>query len=450
MNKKNIEKNLAGAVNQLLPENGFKSVSDRISAAPEKERITMTKSVNNKFNFKKLASLAVAACLILALGIVSFSYYGNNMKVDSVIDIDVNPSIEISINKNNKVIEAKAINEDGKKVLEGMELKNTQLNVAVNAVIGSMLKGGYIKDGDSNILVSVQNDDKLKADNLRKTIIADIDKSLENEKVKAPIVNQTVTPNDKSEEFAEKHNISIGKAIFVLKLAEKDSSLDADKLAKMTIKEIAVLVKEKGIDTDDMVDFHEQAEEYEDKVDDIIDDIEDKEEDKKENTVTSKVNSTSSSKGLIGTAKAKSIALNHAGVTAANAKYLKAQLDKDDGVYKYEVSFNYGKYEYDYEINAKTGKIIDVDKDYDDDDDDEKPAASTSASNRITAAKAKSIALNHAGVTAADAKYMEVELDEDDGVYKYEVSFKYGKYEYDYEINAKTGKIIDFDKEIDD
>ncbi len=450
MNKKKIENNLANAVNQLLPKEGFKSVSDKISSVQKKERITMNKKVNN-FSFKKIASLAVAACLVIALGVVGFSYYGNNLAVDSVIDIDVNPSIEISTNKNDRVIEVKAINEDGKKVLNGMDLEDTGINVAVNAIIGSMLKGGYIKNGDSNILVSVQNDDKQKADNLRKTIIADIDKSLEIEKVKAPIVNQTVTPDKKAEEFAEKHNISIGKAIFVLKLAEKDSSLKADELAKMTIKEIALIVQGKAIDTDDMVDFHEQAENYEDRVDDIVDDLEDEKENEKESSAGS--NPTQSK--YISASKAKEIALAHAGITAANAKFVKVELDKDDGIYKYEVDFESGNYEYDYEINAKTGKVLDFDKEYDDDRDgnegaSSKPISSSSSSNLISKEKAQNIALNHAGVKFANAKFLKAELDKDDGVYKYEVSFKYGKYEYDYEINAKTGKIIEFDKDIDD
>ena len=64
--------------------------------------------------------------------------------------------------------------------------------------------------------------------------------------------------------------------------------------------------------------------------------------------------------------------------------------------------------------------------------------------------KAKSIALNHAGISAGDARKMECEYEADDGVKEYEVDFHAGKYEYSYSIHAETGKILSWEKEIDD
>ncbi|MBQ1934111.1 MAG: PepSY domain-containing protein, partial [Clostridia bacterium] len=43
----------------------------------------------------------------------------------------------------------------------------------------------------------------------------------------------------------------------------------------------------------------------------------------------------------------------------------------------------------------------------------------------------------------------KTELDKDDGKYVYEVSFKKDGVEYDYEIDAASGKIIEFDSEKD-
>ena len=54
----------------------------------------------------------------------------------------------------------------------------------------------------------------------------------------------------------------------------------------------------------------------------------------------------------IGAGKAKTIALNHAGVSASNAVFLHAKLDYDDGRRTYEVEFYSGSKEYDYEIDA--------------------------------------------------------------------------------------------------
>ena len=65
-------------------------------------------------------------------------------------------------------------------------------------------------------------------------------------------------------------------------------------------------------------------------------------------------------------------------------------------------------------------------------------------------AKAKSIALTHAGVSESAVYDMEVEPDDEDGVPVYEVSFKSGGMEYDYDIHAVTGEILKHETERDD
>ncbi|MCI8646112.1 MAG: hypothetical protein HFE76_04745 [Firmicutes bacterium] len=67
----------------------------------------------------------------------------------------------------------------------------------------------------------------------------------------------------------------------------------------------------------------------------------------------------------------------------------------------------------------------------------------------ITAKEARNIALKDAGLTLQDVYDLDVEKDRDDGVVKYEVSFKTTKWEYDYEISLK-GAILHKDKEIND
>ena len=70
--------------------------------------------------------------------------------------------------------------------------------------------------------------------------------------------------------------------------------------------------------------------------------------------------------------------------------------------------------------------------------------------NRLTGEEARDIALRHAGLTLNDVKGLRVEFDYDDGRPEYDVDFRSGGYEYDYEIHAETGDIITWDKELDD
>ena len=70
---------------------------------------------------------------------------------------------------------------------------------------------------------------------------------------------------------------------------------------------------------------------------------------------------TADSSQYIGTEKAKQIALNHAGVSSSSATFTKTKLDRDDGIYVYEIEFISGEIDYDYEINATTGTVISFD-----------------------------------------------------------------------------------------
>ena len=143
-------------------------------------------------------------------------------------------------------------------------------------------------------------------------------------------------------------------------------------------------------------------------------------------------------------AKAKSIALKHAGVSASKATFVKAKLDYEDGRRVYEIEFYSGNTEYDYEILASNGKIISYDKDI---ENYEIPRKNTSSSTYIGKAKAKSIALKDAGVSASSATFTKTKLDYEDGIRVYEIEFYTNSAEYEYEISAKTGKIRDMDVE---
>ena len=64
--------------------------------------------------------------------------------------------------------------------------------------------------------------------------------------------------------------------------------------------------------------------------------------------------------------------------------------------------------------------------------------------------EAKEIALEKAGLKADEVIFDRVELDKDNGVWKYEVEFKKGLIEYDAEIKAIDGTVLSFEKDIDD
>lgn len=487
MKREDIEKKLDTAVSGMIPEDMFKRISENIVSV-DAER--MEKGMKKKFNIfgKGFVGVAAAACVLFAVGVVGVPYYGNNYVPDSHVDIDVNPGVEIVTNKKNKVLEVQSTNQDGADVIDGMDLKNTELKVAVNALIGSMVQKGYIQNDNTGILVTVRNDNEDKANKVKAEVLNDINTALSTNSVQATVINQTVKTTVDAKKFAAENNISIGKAVFVLNLAAKDASLDAKELAKMKVSEIASLVVQKGIDIGDIVDYDSDDSIWEN----IADAIEDIDEDARKNAFSTSAaveNSTAAATtpqpaptqpaatvapattvaqsnntvGDIGIEKAKEIAMSHAGVSAGSVSFVKAKIDTEDGVKVYDIEFYSGNAEYDYEINSATGAIVSFDQDIENYEIPTQPqsaaptqaatqpqaaAPTQAASSVISVDKAKQIALSHAGVSGASFK--KVKLDKDDGVRVYEIEFKVGNVEYDYDIDASSGAIISSSSEIDD
>lgn len=161
-------------------------------------------------------------------------YYAGNVQVNSIISLDVNPSLEITANKRDTVLEVRAVNADARAVLDGMELKGVNLQTAFNAIIGSMLRQGYLGSGENEILVTVQNGDPAKVQKLHSLI----DTSLQNSHIRVPVTAGTVENDAEAEVLAEEHQISVSKAAYILEMTAADPSLDTAELAGMSVKEL--------------------------------------------------------------------------------------------------------------------------------------------------------------------------------------------------------------------
>lgn len=119
-------------------------------------------------------------------------------------------------------------------------------------------------------------------------------------------------------------------------------------------------------------------------------------------------------------------------------------------------------HEYEIEINAITGEIIDFEKDsinddkHDDNDDDDDDRINKKDNTQIskpvvevkyiTKEKAIQIAIARIG---SNATLEEIEFDKGDNPPKYEIEMYDDKYEYEIEIHAITGAVLDFEREED-
>ena len=146
---------------------------------------------------------------------------------------------------------------------------------------------------------------------------------------------------------------------------------------------------------------------------------------------------------------AKAVALADAGVKAADAVFRKSELEWEDGVKVYDIEFYTSEAEYDYEINASTGAVLDKSMEL---FENHVPSADLqgSAGSYIGVDQAKAIAVSNSGFKAEDVIFTKTKLERDKGSVRYEVEFYKDRMEYEYSIDAYTGSILEYESEYDD
>ena len=402
-----MEKELQEAVQNLIPNDLFTRITAELDSKEEGAKMekVLVRRIERKSTSPGLKTVMqlVAACVALVLVVGGIFYYRGNLMVDSLVDLDVNPGIELLTNQKNRVLEAYATNGDGDKVLSGMDLQNVDLQVALNAIVGSMVQQGYMTKDTKGVLVTVQNKDQKKADNLRKLVVKEMEIALSTEDMNAAVFHQVISiQNNNASAFARKNNISLGKAVFVLNLANKARSLDAKELAKMKISEIAKLVADKNIDIRDIIEYDSDDSLWEN-IADAIEDINEGDDD----YIVATTQQESTQAVQVQPTETKAVAQTETQAATQTQPQTHAQTQPQTKL----------------QTNAQP-----------------------QTGGRISADKAKAIAFGHAGVSAGQVRELSVEYY--DGVY--EVDFKVGNTEYDYEIGATDGSIRKADVEQDD
>lgn len=259
MSSQEIERHLKSAVDALAPD-----IFDRLDLSVPQQKPEQDSGRDKIVSLqRRMRGMAVAAaaclCLVTAGG-GAWHYQYQNRQIDSVIGIDVNPSVELSISRKNRILKAEPLNADAESIMEDMDLKGVELNVAVNAVIGSMVTHGYLGDLDNAILVTVSNDSIKKATVLRTSVVEDIEQTLQENQVKAVVYDQQVIEEDAVRKLADTYGISYGKAYFLKELISQNENLteaDMERLSTMNMEEIA---REIAKDSLNLGEFADRAE----------------------------------------------------------------------------------------------------------------------------------------------------------------------------------------------
>lgn len=405
MTNQDLERRLAKAILHTAPDN-VKGVLSRCET-PKGNVVHMTKSRK-----KSVVRNLVAACLTLVLLGGGGMAYHQAFAVTSVVSLDVNPGIELEVNRQGRVLSCAALNEEAKTVLSDMQggddLKNTKLDVAVNAIVGALVRNGYLDRISSAILISVEDKDQTRAVRLQRELTSAVDSVLQEQAAGAAVLSQTVQKNTNLEKQARENSISTGKASLVNRVLALNSALRFDALAALSVEELK-----------DMAESGAAA-------------------------------------MPIGRKEALRGALSHAGWKDTDIWRSEVDAELDDVVPHYDVELKTASGEYKMMVDAYTGKVLRSEiepperKEKTPDLVVDKPDNQSQQPTISGHERAKEIALVHAGLQAAQVTALRVEEDRDDGRLEYEVEFKCGGMEYDYTIDAATFTILEHEKERND
>ena len=417
-----MERHLASAVEKTAPDD----VSGVLSRCEERKG-TVIPMMTKKTTKRKWTSLIAACLAVMLLG--GGLFYQQVNAVASVVSLDVNPSIELKVNRSEKVLVCTPLNEDAKAILadmgNGADLKGAKLDVAVNAIVGSLVRNGYLNSISSTIMISVEDKDTARAEKLQRELTSTVDGVLQTSESRASVLTQTLTQDAGLTQQARENSISTGKAALVNRVLALNATLKFDALAKLSVEELKDLAE------------------------------------------------AGAPAMPIGKDAAAYAAEQYAGTTAVDSVTAEVDPELDESPAHYEVELQTAWGEFEYLVDAYTGKVLSGQKDLlaavsalnettkpsgqkpasasneTTKPSDQKPAPSGTVQD-IGYAKAKSIALNHAGLSENQAYDMDIELDDEDGTLVYEIEFKSGNMEYDYEIDAASGTILKHEVERED
>ena len=400
MTNEKMEQRLAAALEKTAPDD----VSGVLSRCEERKG-TVIPMTTKKTTKRRWTSLIAACLAVMLLG--GGLFYQRANAVASVVSLDVNPSIELKVNRSEKVLVCTPLNEDAKAILadmgNGADLKGAKLDVAVNAIVGSLVRNGYLDSISSAIMISVEDKDTARAEELQRELTSTVDGVLQTSESRASVLTQTLTQDAGLTQQARENSISTGKAALVNRVLALNATLKFDALAKLSVEELKDLAE------------------------------------------------AGAPAMPIGKDAAAYAAEEYAGTTAVDSVTTEVDPELDESPAHYEVELQTAWGEFEYLVDAYTGKVLSGQKNLLATAPVGNGAAKpTAPAGDIGHAKAKSIALNHAGVSENKAYDMEIELDDEDGTLVYEVEFKSGNMEYSYEINAASGAILKHEAELDD
>lgn len=257
MKKNQIKKLVNEAFESVTPSYTSKikeECSTKIQVTPSESKTEIQKTFRFTPMLKSL-TLGIIICVCFTFGFLIGKIKPKESEIikEASIYLDVNPSIEIEIDENQKVIHCIPSNQDAEKILNNITLNGVDINTALFAIVGAMYTNGYLNSETNSILVTV--DTKKEESNLLNQITTQIENVFqENENMKCSIIAQKVDSTNELIDLSKEYKISIGKMYLIQKIiliSNLYTLENIEELSKMSIHELDLIYQTLVTETND-------------------------------------------------------------------------------------------------------------------------------------------------------------------------------------------------------
>lgn len=214
--------------------------------APSPVQSATAKKQKQPFLFRRI--VAVMSCVILfGVGLFVGKIIPEPQPIataETCVYIDVNPSLELSLDEDNTVLSCIAANEDAEIILNGMKLEGVELKTALNAIVGSMYVKGYLTSDDNSMLISVDTSDETHTSGFLTYITQQVNDVFENSEMECAIIAQGVKVDEDLKRRAEEQGVSVGKMHLLDKMVDSMGDLSQetiDSLSGLSIKDLNLI-----------------------------------------------------------------------------------------------------------------------------------------------------------------------------------------------------------------
>lgn len=253
MNKRQIEQRLGRAGTQL-PLPGFETIADTpVHRMEEQDYITRQTPPGRRGRpaGRVLRSAGAVCALLLAM---AAGWFAAMHQVDSLVYLDVNPSIRIAADRGQRVLRVTPLNQAAQTLLgETAEAyKGQPLEEAVGRLAERLAEGGYLSAQNRAVLLSVQNSDGQRALRLEEELTAAMESRLAPQGIHPAILCQRLAQDRQAEEQAAAYGISPGKLWYARQILAGTDDYTLEQLAGMKLEQLAALARDEEEEAEEL------------------------------------------------------------------------------------------------------------------------------------------------------------------------------------------------------